>query len=98
MSNQEDLISALQAITWFQELEPALFDLLAGISTLQELDSGQELFREGERDSSLYIVLEGRVGIELHVPGKGRVRIYMDEPAPAQRRNDERPPSRRDDD
>lgn len=29
---------------------------------------------------------------------EGRVRIYMDEPTPAQRRNDDRPPSRRDDD
>lgn len=29
---------------------------------------------------------------------EGRVRIYMDEPAPAQRRNDDRPPRPRDDD
>ncbi len=29
---------------------------------------------------------------------EGRVRIYMDEPAPAPRRNDDRPPRARDDD
>ncbi len=29
---------------------------------------------------------------------EGRVRIYMDEPAPTQRRNDDRPPRPRDDD
>jgi hypothetical protein len=29
---------------------------------------------------------------------EGRVRIYMDEPVPAPRRNNERPPSQRDDD
>ena len=33
------------------------------------------MFREGDRDSVLYVVEEGRVAIEIAVPGRGRVTI-----------------------
>ncbi len=80
MNEQQELISALQTIPWFQELTPDLFDKLASISGLVSYEAGQELFREGDREAHLYIVLEGRVAIEMYVPGKGRMRIYTAEP------------------
>ena len=38
-------------------------------------DAGTTVFREGDRDSFLYVVEEGRVAIEIAVPGRGRVII-----------------------
>ena len=38
-------------------------------------DAGETVFREGDRDSVLYVVEAGRVAIEMAVPGRGRVTI-----------------------
>ena len=79
MNQSQELIGALQSIPWFQELAPAIFDKISSISTLASYEAGQELFKEGDRESNLYIVLEGRVAIEMYVPGQGRIRIYTAE-------------------
>jgi CRP/FNR family cyclic AMP-dependent transcriptional regulator len=77
--NQEELINALQTIPWFQELSPEHFEKMAGVASLVEVDAKQELFREGDQEDYLYIVLQGRVAIEMFVPSRGRIRIYTAE-------------------
>ena len=79
MDQQQELIGALQTIPWFQELPPPLFDKIVSISSLVSYEAGQELFREGDKEANLYIVLEGRVAIEMYIPGQGRTRIYTAE-------------------
>jgi len=78
--NQQGLITALQTIPWFQELSPGHFEKMARIASLIDMEAKQELFREGDPEDYLYIVLKGRVAIELFVPGRGRIRIYTAEP------------------
>lgn len=78
--NQQDLLNTLQTIPWFQELSADHFEKMAGIASLVEVDAKQELFREGDPEDYLYIVIQGRVAIEMFVPGRGRVRIYTAEP------------------
>ena len=80
MNNQEELIRVLQTIPWYQELDQKHFDKLVGISSLLEVDAKQELFREGDPEDYLYIVIQGRVAIEMMVPSRGRMRIYTAEP------------------
>ena len=77
--DQNELLNSLQTIPWFQEISPEHFEKIAGISSLVEVDAKQELFREGDPEDYLYIVLQGRVAIEMFVPGRGRVRIYTAE-------------------
>ena len=74
------LIQAMQAIPWFHELKPAMFDKLAAIAQLAELGKGQQLFNEGDKEDYVYIVIEGRIGLEIFVPVRGRVRILTAEP------------------
>ncbi len=76
----KEIAAALQTIPWFQELDPQHFDSLCGITCLKKVEPGEELFREGDKEDFLYIVLEGRVAIEIYVPGRGRQRIYTAEP------------------
>ena len=77
--NQKELINSLQTIPWFQEISDEHFEKIAGISSLVEVDANQELFREGDPEDYLYIVLQGRVAIEMFVPSRGRIRIYTAE-------------------
>ena len=79
MDEKTELISILQTIPWFQELEPALFDKIAGICEAVNGEAGHYLFREGDKEDFLYIVVEGRIALEIHVPGRGKMRIYTAE-------------------
>lgn len=80
MTDNQALIDAEQSIPWFQELSPEHFNKLLSISTIKKFEAGQEIFREGDKEDNVYIVLEGRVAIELFVPGRGRMRILTAEP------------------
>ncbi len=43
------------------------------------MKAGEVIFREGDTHESVYIVLQGRVGLEMFVPHRGRVRFYTAE-------------------
>ncbi len=58
-----------------QGLYPGHLDQIAAITTSTNWDAGTTVFREGDQDSFLYVVEEGRVAIEIAVPGRGRVVI-----------------------
>ena len=80
MSPEQTLIDALQTIPWFQDLDQEYFDELAKISKLIEVEAGVSLYQQGEKQDYVYIILNGRVAIEIAIPGKGRTRIYTAEP------------------
>jgi CRP/FNR family cyclic AMP-dependent transcriptional regulator len=80
MNNQQELVRVLQSIPWYQELDPKHFEKLLSLSSLIEVEAGQELFREGDSEDYLYVVIQGRVAIEMMIPGRGRMRIYTAEP------------------
>lgn len=80
MQPDPKVIQAMQAIPWFHDLEPAMFDKLAQIASLVELEKGEQLFNEGGKEDFVYIVLNGRIGLEIFVPARGRIRIETAEP------------------
>ncbi len=71
---------ALQTIPWFQRLQPSHFASLAQIATLRDAQANEVLFREGDPEDYLYILLTGRVALEINVPGRGRTRLMTAEP------------------
>lgn len=77
---QADLKAELQAIPWFADLSEAHFDRFVAMSRLRSVDPGEELFREGDQQDFIYIVINGRVALEIFVPGRGRQRILSVEP------------------
>lgn len=80
MDDKAELINVMQSIPWFYEMEPRIFDKIAGICELASYEAGQYLFREGDKEDFLYIMVEGRVALEIHVPGRGTMRVYTAEP------------------
>jgi CRP-like cAMP-binding protein len=65
----------LKELAFSQGLDPGQVDQLAQIANPVEWSAGTVVFREGDRDALLYVVKEGRVAIEIAVPGRGRVII-----------------------
>lgn len=76
----EDIRSALQKIPWFSTLTPEHFDKTSELAHLRHAKAGEIFFREGDKQDYVYIVLEGRVSLEIFVPHRGKVRLYTAEP------------------
>jgi CRP/FNR family transcriptional regulator, cyclic AMP receptor protein len=72
--------STLHEIPFLADLSAQHLELLASLSTLRTAKDGEELFHEGDPQDYLYIVLEGRVALEIHIPNRGRLRILTVEP------------------
>ena len=58
-----ELRARLGRLALFKELRPAELDALAGELEWQGLPGGWVLFREGEQDDSLFVVVAGRLGV-----------------------------------
>jgi CRP/FNR family transcriptional regulator, cyclic AMP receptor protein len=67
--------STLRDLAFTQGLDPGQLDQIAEIVAPVEWAAGETVFREGDHDSILYVVQDGRVAIEVTVPGRGRVII-----------------------
>jgi len=75
MTSEQELVKALQAIPWFQVMTEEHFKKMVNIAKIVKYEPGQVIFREGDKEDYLYVVLEGRIAIEISVPGRGRMRI-----------------------
>jgi len=80
MPPQSEVIGTLKSIPWFERLEPEHFNKLAEIASIRNVEAGEQLFREGEKEDNLYIVIEGRIGLDIFIPHHGRIRIATVEP------------------
>ncbi len=80
MTNQQELVKALQVIPWFQGMDAEDFDKMVSIAKIVQYEPGQSIFHEGDKEDYLYVVVEGRVAIEISIPGRGRVRILTADP------------------
>jgi CRP-like cAMP-binding protein len=80
MINNTELKPTLKSIPWLMDLTSSQLQSLENISGSRFIKSGEVLFREGDNDNVLYIVSEGRLAIDILVPGHGQVCIYYAEP------------------
>jgi CRP-like cAMP-binding protein len=67
--------NTLREIPFLADLSEPHLELLASLSRMRTAKDGEELFHEGDPQDYLYIVLEGRVALEIHIPNRGRLRI-----------------------
>ncbi len=79
MDTNEEIVQELKRIPWFRELREEHVQKIASISRIRRVKAGEIIFREGDTHESVYIVLEGRVGLEMFVPHRGKVRFYTAE-------------------
>ncbi len=79
METKEQIINELNKIPWFKELKPEQTEKIAAITRLRPVKPGEVLFREGDKEDYCYIVIEGRVALDMFVPERGKIRFYTAE-------------------
>jgi CRP-like cAMP-binding protein len=80
MENHEKVIDELGKIPWFQALSSEHLQKMAEMAHIRRVKAGEILFREGGKEDYVYIVIEGRVGVDIFIPHRGKVRIYTADP------------------
>ena len=80
MYPQTNLVSILQSIPWFIDLNSETLAKLSRICSMQEITTGEDLFTEGGKVDYLYVILDGQFSIEIRVPNSGRVPMYIADP------------------
>jgi CRP-like cAMP-binding protein len=76
MGPLDEVSLEMQKIPWFHELKEAHLRAIAGISNIHRAKAGEVLFREGDRQDNIYIVVSGRVALDMFVPHRGKIRFY----------------------
>jgi CRP/FNR family cyclic AMP-dependent transcriptional regulator len=75
--------SMLCSLPIFSDLSDEHVGIIADISTTRPFAEGEEIFHEGGSRRHLYVVLDGRIALEMHVPNRGWLRILTVEPQQA---------------
>jgi CRP/FNR family transcriptional regulator, cyclic AMP receptor protein len=65
----------LRDVPLFSDLPDDGLELLAGCGVNVRFEAGSTLFREGEPADTFYLIREGRIGLETHVPARGSAAI-----------------------
>ncbi len=65
----------LSELSFAAQLPAAALDRLSEIGEFRECKAGEFLFHEGDANRDLYLVVCGHVALDMHVPGRGPVRI-----------------------
>jgi CRP/FNR family transcriptional regulator, cyclic AMP receptor protein len=70
-----DVISLLRQVPFFAELDEASLRVLAGRSRRRRFGAGEALFHEDDPGHTLYVIVSGRVKIQIVTAGGGLVHI-----------------------
>lgn len=80
MDYQDNNFRTLHRVPWFNDLTPVALEKLARIAILRRLNTGDILFKEGDAEICLFVLLEGEIVLQTHAPGYGEVDIFTAEP------------------
>lgn len=72
---KNDLIEQLRQLHFSANLADDVLGEIAQAAQEVQLTAGQHVFREGSKSDRLYVVRQGRVALDINVPGRGATRI-----------------------
>ena len=75
MIEKQPLRQLLEELGFAVDLPESVLDQLAAASALVDYPAGATIFHAGDENHFLYLVHTGHVGLDMHVPGRGRVRM-----------------------
>lgn len=55
---------------FFEGMDPAACETIAGCAANERFNAGEYIFREGKPANKFYIIRHGSVALEIHVPGR----------------------------
>ncbi len=65
----------LQGHPFLEGLAPEHIKLIVGCAANRRYNPGEFLFHEGEEANMMYLIRQGKVSVELFVPGRGAITI-----------------------
>jgi CRP-like cAMP-binding protein len=71
----QELAQVLGELRFAATLPAAVIERLASAATVRRISRGATLFREGNRNDQLFILVRGRLALDMFVPPRGEVRI-----------------------
>jgi CRP/FNR family transcriptional regulator, cyclic AMP receptor protein len=78
--NVREIRDLLAAEPFFRGLDPGYLDFIAGCGTNVRFDAGSMIFREGEPANTFYVLRQGKVALEIHVPERAALVIETQGP------------------
>ena len=69
------LESILAEHPFFNGLDPKYLSIVVGCATNVRFEPEQRLYREGDPADQFFLIREGRIGLEIHVPHRGAITI-----------------------
>jgi CRP/FNR family cyclic AMP-dependent transcriptional regulator len=75
MNTKRPLTELLAEHPFFQGLDGAYLEVIAGCARNVRFNAGSYIFCEGEPAAEFYLIRYGRVSIEVHLPDRGTVTI-----------------------
>lgn len=75
----ETLEPILEKHPFFEQLSKPHLTLITGCAANARFNDGEYLFREGQEASKFFVLRQGKVAIEIGVPGQGLTTIYTHE-------------------
>lgn len=73
--NQRDILDLLESVRFLHDIPETYLEPIAAISQVREFPAGAVLFREGQDHSSIYLIVEGAVALEVRVVGQSTRRL-----------------------
>lgn len=69
------LLDLLRQMHFSADLPEDVLEQVASVASLVDYPAGTVIFREGSPPEQLLLIAKGRIALEMHVPGRGNVRI-----------------------
>ena len=69
----------LEVHPFFKGIESAYLKVVSGCASEMQFESGQFLFKEGERADKFFVIKSGRVPIEIYSPKQGQITIHTEQ-------------------
>lgn len=67
----ETLAPIIAVQPFFEDMSPDQLELIAGCASNVRFNSGDFIYRQGEEANRFYLIRQGRVSLELFIPGRG---------------------------
>jgi CRP-like cAMP-binding protein len=74
------IVETLRFLRFLHDVSEEHLDRLAGVATVRDFKSGAVVFREGDRATCVYLVVAGKVSLEICAPSVGCKRILTTGP------------------
>jgi len=68
---EEDLLPIIREIQFLHDFPDDYLEPLASVARVQAYQAGAIAFREGQRETRLYLIIKGVVSLEFCTPGQG---------------------------